>query len=105
VLAEHPPEITWKQHWPASELDVDHPLTQACARAHEKSSGRPAEIHGFVAVCDAAFLSAQGIPSLVYGPGDILVAHAIDEYVLIDELVTAAKTFALGRLGQFRFLD
>ena len=33
--------------------------------------------------------------TVLYGPGDIRVAHADDEYVLIDELMTACRTYAL----------
>ena len=43
----------------------------------------------------AGFLMVAGIPSISYGPGDLRVAHAVDEHVSIDELVTACKTFAL----------
>ena len=49
-------------------------------------------------MCDAAFLNPQGIPSIVYGPGSLLVAHAIDEFVEMDELVLATKTFALATM-------
>jgi acetylornithine deacetylase/succinyl-diaminopimelate desuccinylase-like protein len=44
-------------------------------------------VRAFAAVADTAFLNIVGIPAVSYGPGDIRVAHADDEYVLIDELV------------------
>jgi len=44
-------------------------------------------VRAFAAVADTAFLNIVGIPAVSYGPGDIGVAHADDEYVLIDELV------------------
>ena len=40
-------------------------------------------------------LNSQGIPSIVYGPGSLLVAHAADEYLKIDELMLSTKTYAL----------
>ena len=70
------------------------------AEAHQQATvgtrfEGPAKFSGFAAVCDAAFLERDGVPSVVYGPGSILVAHAADEYVEIDELIAATKTFAL----------
>jgi len=32
-----------------------------------------------------------GIPTIVFGPGSIDQAHAIDEYVEIDQVVAAAE--------------
>ena len=52
-------------------------------------------VHGFSAVCDATFLTDAGIPTIAFGPGDVLLAHRVDEYVSIDELIMAAKTLAL----------
>ncbi len=31
----------------------------------------------------------------MYGPGDLRLAHASDEYVEVDEVVTACRAFAL----------
>jgi acetylornithine deacetylase/succinyl-diaminopimelate desuccinylase-like protein len=39
--------------------------------------------------CDAAVLSAGGIPSIVFGPGDIAQAHTADEWVSIAQLERA----------------
>ena len=36
--------------------------------------------------CDAAVLSAGGIPSVVFGPGDIAQAHTADEWISLAEL-------------------
>jgi acetylornithine deacetylase/succinyl-diaminopimelate desuccinylase-like protein len=51
------------------------------------------------AACDATFYSQRGIPSLVYGPGDIGDAHTIDESVRVSELVETAKIYALAALA------
>ena len=44
---------------------------------------RPAGVDFF---CDAAVLSAGGIPSVVFGPGDIAQAHTADEWISLDSL-------------------
>jgi succinyl-diaminopimelate desuccinylase len=36
--------------------------------------------------CDAAVLSAAGIPSIVFGPGDIAQAHTVDEWISLTSL-------------------
>ncbi len=93
-LKEHPPKVEWLLDWPAPDLPVDHPICQAVAGAHEQVTGAQARFHGFCAAADSTFLNMAGIPAIIYGPGDILVAHSIDEYVPIDEVITATKTYA-----------
>jgi acetylornithine deacetylase/succinyl-diaminopimelate desuccinylase-like protein len=50
-----------------------------------KSAGqlRPVGVDFF---CDAAILSGGGIPSIVFGPGDIAQAHTADEWISLAEL-------------------
>ena len=90
-------------NWPAFVVDENHPICELVSGAHEQAAegtrfgGRP-QTAGFFAVCDAAFLNPQGVPSIVYGPGSLLVAHAADEYIDIDELMVATKTYALATM-------
>lgn len=99
-LRKHSPEVEWKLNWPASSVSPSHPICRTLAAAHEQAAkktrfaGSP-EIRGFVAVEDTTFLTAGGIPAISYGPGDLQLAHGDDEYILIDELLTATKTYAL----------
>ena len=44
---------------------------------------KPAGVDFF---CDAAVLSAGGIPSVVFGPGDVAQAHTADEWISLAEL-------------------
>lgn len=96
-LKEHPPRIEWNLHWPPSDIPADHPIVQACVRAHDQASTEVCSggLQAFAAVCDAAFLNQAGIPAVIYGPGSLLQAHAVDEYVEVEELITATKAFAL----------
>jgi acetylornithine deacetylase len=41
--------------------------------------------------CDAAILSQAGIPSIVFGPGDIAQAHTADEWISLKSLDLAQK--------------
>jgi acetylornithine deacetylase len=93
-LTVHPPQLTWNHHWPVSKVLVEHPIVAAACRAHRMAMGADPAVHGFAAVDDTTFLTAAGIPSITYGPGDLRVAHAVDEHVVVNELITACKTFA-----------
>lgn len=42
---------------------------------------------------DASKFQAGGIPAIVFGPGAIAQAHAVDEFVLVDDLVTATRFY------------
>jgi acetylornithine deacetylase len=100
-LREHPPVVEWKLNWPASVVPVDHPICRTVAAAHQAAaSGQTKfdpepQFRGFAAVCDATFLNNEGTTAITYGPGNLLVAHAINEYVEIDEVVQATKAYAL----------
>lgn len=96
-LAGHPPAFEWLMNWPPMETAWEHELTQAMVRGHESATGAavrpptPQNPVNFGAASDASFYEAAGIPAIVYGPGDLKIAHGRDEYVAVDELLAAAK--------------
>ena len=47
---------------------------------------------------DAALLNDAGIPAICYGPGDIILAHADEEWIPMDEVERATRVLA--RLAQ-----
>jgi acetylornithine deacetylase/succinyl-diaminopimelate desuccinylase-like protein len=49
------------------------------------------EVHAVPYGTDASTLSAAGIPSVVFGPGDITQAHTKDEWIDLDQLEPAAE--------------
>jgi acetylornithine deacetylase/succinyl-diaminopimelate desuccinylase-like protein len=50
---------------------------------HSVGQSKPVGVDYF---CDAAVLSVGGIPSVVFGPGDIAQAHTADEWISLEEL-------------------
>ena len=44
---------------------------------------------------DAAWYEAAGCPAVVFGPGDVAIAHQPDEHVAIDDLKAASRALAL----------
>ncbi|BBY64981.1 M20 family metallopeptidase [Mycolicibacterium helvum] len=74
-----------------SELASDDPFVDLVAQA----TGDRSPVRGLNLGSDARFLRNDlGIPTVVYGPGSITMAHRRDEYVLMTELLEAAMTFA-----------
>jgi len=99
-LREHPPRFLWLSNWPPAQTPWEHPLVQTLVRAHERASGvtipppSPAHPVAFGAASDASFYEAAGIPSVVFGPGDLRIAHGRDESVDVEEVVAAARSLA-----------
>ena len=81
---------------------LDAPIVRAAAAANAELGLDPAPTkvpYG----SDASTLSAGGIPTIVYGPGDIAQAHSAREYVELNQVERAAhaylatiRTFASG---------
>ena len=66
---------------PSFETAGDHPLVQtACALRGQAV----AEVVPYG--CDASKLAAAGIPSIIFGPGDIAQAHTKDEFIALTDL-------------------
>lgn len=66
---------------PALETDARSPLVKRFLASIRQK--RACGLHYF---CDAAVLASGGIPSVVFGPGDIAQAHTADEWVEISQL-------------------
>jgi acetylornithine deacetylase len=71
-----------------NDVSTDDPIVVALGasldRAHE-----PVRVAGLSCWTDAALLSAAGIPAICFGPGDIALAHAAEEFVPVDEIERA----------------
>jgi acetylornithine deacetylase len=53
------------------------------------------ELGGMRFATDASWYEAAGHPAVVFGPGDIAVAHQPDEHVAIDELMDCTRALVL----------
>jgi acetylornithine deacetylase len=70
----------------------DVPVEAAVVRAVDaalRGRGESPRIEGMSAWTDAAILNDAGIPAICFGPGDITLAHAAEEYVIIEEIERA----------------
>jgi acetylornithine deacetylase len=103
-LAEHPPTITW---WPNGVMPLEIASDEAIIGVTVEATtdvGRPARLSGLDSWYDGAtFTLLAGIPSIAYGPsglkaGEPSVAHTIDEYVPVDDLVVCAQSLAVAAM-------
>ena len=76
-----------------SDVSVDAPIVGRLRRALEHE-GVPTRIEGMSAWTDAALLNEAGIPTVCFGPGDIALAHAAEEFVPIAEIEIATRVLA-----------
>ncbi len=79
-----------------SEVSRDAPVVKLLEQALAQE-GLPALVKGLSAWTDAALLNEAGIPAVCFGPGDIGLAHAAEEYVPVSEIEQA--TAVLARAG------
>lgn len=96
-LREHPPRFTWKLrniYFPPAETPLDHPLVEAILQSVATVCS-PASIQAFQAASELAWYAERGIPGVIFGPGRIAQAHGPDEYVEVQQLVSACKVMAL----------
>lgn len=80
--------ITMEQH--PSDVPVSAPIVKALADSVERC-GILESIAGMTAWTDAALLNAAGIPAICFGPGDISLAHAAEEYVPVKQIEDATR--------------
>jgi acetylornithine deacetylase len=99
-LAEHPPEVEWwGGRFDPAVTDLADPVVTTLEAAAASITGAPPLIEGVTYGADMRLLvNVGGIPTVLFGPGDVRVAHMPDEYVPIDQLRTAAETLVLAAI-------
>jgi acetylornithine deacetylase len=103
-LAEHPVTFDWWTN-PVMPLEIgeSEPIVEL-TRLASADVGRPGKLAGLDSWYDGAtFTLLAGIPSIAYGPsgfesGGTSIAHTIDEYVPVDDLVTCAQGLAVAAM-------
>lgn len=76
-----------------SDVPADSPVVKELALAME-ANAESVGIEGMSAWTDAALLNDAGIPAICYGPGDISLAHAAEEYIPLSEIDRATDVLA-----------
>jgi acetylornithine deacetylase len=85
-----------KLHNDAYRTDPEHPVVTTLAEACRKSR-LPSEVFGWNVSCDARLYALRGgMPTVVFGPGDVSDAHSDHEQIRLSDMARAA-----GALGRF----
>jgi len=72
-----------------SDVAEDAPIVRALSEAARRVRKQAPAVLGMTAWTDAALLNDGGIPAICFGPGDISLAHAAEEFVPIAEIEQA----------------
>ena len=84
-------ELEFMYRHDSSVIDQSHPVPVAIVAVAERL-GRKLETGAMTASCDAWFYNNQlGIPTVVFGPGSLKVAHSRAEQIDMNEIAEAAR--------------
>lgn len=95
-LREHPPVLEWfGGQFTGADVPAGSPIVQAVAAAHQRVTGEQAAILGVPYGADMRhFIQIGNIPCLMYGAGNVALAHQANEHIGLTDIQTAAKTIA-----------
>jgi succinyl-diaminopimelate desuccinylase len=86
--------ITVLEDRPATETPDDHPLVEAVMEGHRRIHGVRPPLGGVPGATDGTILWRDaGLPIVTYGPGGKWIAHQVDEYVEVEDLVRTAEVY------------
>lgn len=103
-LKHYPPVFEWGgtsmiedrgEIFPSLSVDKEHKGTNMLADSLEKISGEKAVLDVSPTVTDGGWLGDAGIPTAIFGPGTLSNAHAVNEQLSIDQLLTFTRTLAV----------
>ena len=99
-LEKHPPRVDWDPpeypiEFAPADVEVEADPVRLLREAIEVATGQEAVIGGRGGITDAGWFHRAGVPSVVFGPGDVNYAHAVDERVHLDEVVNHCKATVL----------
>jgi len=95
---EHPEvdiDLEVREWTDAAEAPADSRVADLASEAVAVETGSPAPRVGFTGITDARFYINQAkVPAVIWGPGSLTVAHTADEWVAVEDLITAARAYA-----------
>jgi len=95
-LRDHPATVEFVGgQFGSGRVPADHPLPAGLALAVETITGHPPALLGEPYGADMRlFINDGDTPCVIFGPGDVRVAHSADEHVPLDEVETCARVLA-----------
>lgn len=96
-LKDNPPEVRFSGYCGApAEIPPDHPIVSTVSQKFALVTGKQPQITGRQGAADTRYLIKYGnTPTVIFGPGFTEQMHATDEWVDINNLITATKILSL----------
>ncbi len=96
-------KVSWKGtkygqelYFPTWKLNEDHPLVQGGVEAYKRLFGKTPLIDKWTFSTNGVAVSGRHkVPTIGFGPGDEVQAHAPNEVTRVEDLVIAAKFYAM----------
>ena len=101
-LSDHPASVELVGgRFSSARIAPDHPLPVALGWAIEDTLGRRPTLLGEPYGADMRLLVNEArTPTVMFGPGNVAVAHSADEFVPLDEVADCARVVALWALRE-----
>lgn len=96
-LRNNMPEIEWFEGlFESTETDINDAIIKTLTKSHEEILGRKVNYEGVTYGSDMRIFNIYGnIPSILYGPGDVSIAHTCNENIIVGEVLETVKSIAL----------
>ena len=103
-LCDHPLQIVWSGgQFDSAEIPLDHYLVKLFEQCVLDLTGNIPKIEGAPYGSDLRlFINVGSFPALLFGPGDVNVAHMPDEFVEVQEVILAARAYILAAIRYFQ---
>jgi acetylornithine deacetylase/succinyl-diaminopimelate desuccinylase-like protein len=75
------------------EISIEETVVKTVGEALRRILSREPEFRGMISAADSEYLVNAGIPSIMFGPGSDHLAHATNEWIAIDDILTAVKVY------------
>ena len=95
-LKENQPVVEWFEgQFESGQTDINSPIIQSLSECYFRSIGEASIIEGVTYGSDLRlFTNHAHIPAVLFGPGDVRLAHATNEYVEIEQVLLTIKIIA-----------
>ncbi|MBN2175526.1 MAG: YgeY family selenium metabolism-linked hydrolase [Bacteroidales bacterium] len=88
-------EYGMEKYYPTWKMEPDHPIVQTGEKAYEALYGKKPVIDKWTFSTNGVTINGMyGIPTIGFGPGNEVMAHAPNEKVPVSDLVTASAFYA-----------
>lgn len=96
-LRDHPPDVRFVGYCgDSAEIPVEHPIVTTLSAEFKTVVRTDPHITGRQGAADTRYLIKYGhTPTVIFGPGLTEQMHSTDEWVNIDDVITATKILAL----------